>query len=42
MYRIEGYDKLLGEVYIKPEVYSDYDQAKAVCRTNEAVIRVNA
>jgi len=42
MYRIEGYDKLLGEVYIKPEVYSDYEEAHAVCRTNEAVIKVSA
>jgi len=42
MYQIQGYDKLFGEIYIKPEVYSDYDEAKAVCRTNEAVIKVNA
>jgi len=42
MYQIKGYDKLLSEVYIKPEVYSDYDEAKAVCRSNESVIKVGA
>ena len=42
MYQIQGYDKLFDEFYIKPEVYSDYNEAFSRCRTNESVIKVSA
>ena len=42
MYKIRGYDKLLDEFYVRPEVYSDYHEAFARCRVNESVIKVPA
>ena len=42
MYQIRGYDKMFDEFYVKPEVYSDYDEAFARCRMNESVIKVSA